>query len=96
MIKHIAPLCGLVLALYGAGHAQACTADEAAAKAQELAAKVEEITQRDPERAALLREELKDAAPQTEADKLGTDCDAYDQRLRELEEIGGEVEEQME
>lgn len=96
MIKQVAPLCGLALALYGMGQAQACTADEASAKAQELAAKVEEITQRDPERAALLRQELKEAQPQTEAQKLGTDCDAYDQRLRELEEIGAEVEEQVE
>ncbi len=86
MIKHIAPLCGLALALYGMGQAQACTADEATAKAQELAAKIEEITQRDPQRAAVLREELKQAQP---------DCDAYDQRLQELEEIGGEVEEQV-
>ncbi len=68
------------------GQAQACTADEATAKAQELAAKIEEITQRDPQRAAALREELKQAQP---------DCDAYDQRLQELEEIGGEVEEQV-
>lgn len=86
MIKRIAPLCGLALALYGMGQAQACTADEATAKAQELAAKIEEITQRDPQRAAALREELKQAQP---------DCDAYDQRLQELEEIGGEVEEQV-
>lgn len=96
MIKHIAPLCGLALGLYGMGQAHACTADEATAKAQELAAKVEEITQRDPERAALLRQELKEAEPQTKAEQLGTDCDAYDQRLRELEEIGAEVEEQVE
>ena len=68
------------------GQAQACTADEATAKAQELAAKIEEITQRDPQRAAALREVLKQAQP---------DCDAYDQRLQELEEIGGEVEEQV-
>ncbi len=73
------------------GQAQACTADEATAKAQELAAKIEEITQRDPQRAAVLREELKQAQPQSSA----TDCDAYDQRLQELEEIGGEVEEQV-
>lgn len=68
------------------GQAQACTADEATAKAQELAAKIEEITQRDPQRAAVLGEELKQAQP---------DCDAYDQLLQELEEIGGEVEEQV-
>ncbi|PZW44574.1 hypothetical protein [Pseudomonas sp. URMO17WK12:I2] len=94
MIKHIAPLCGLALALYGVGQAQACTADEATAKAQELAAKIEEITQRDPERAAILRQELKEAPPQS-AGQNATDCDAYDQRLQELEDIGGEVEEQV-
>ncbi|SDG89084.1 hypothetical protein SAMN05216588_101327 [Pseudomonas flavescens] len=94
MIKHVASLCCLALAV-DVGLAQACTADEAAAKAQELAAKVEEITQRDPQRAALLRQELKEAEPDTAADRLATDCEAYDQRLRELEAIGGEVEEQM-
>lgn len=94
MIKHIAPLCGLALALYGMGQAQACTADEATAKAQELAAKIEEITQRDPERAAVLRHELKQAQPESSGQHT-TDCDAYDQRLQELEEIGGEVEEQV-
>ena len=94
MIKHIAPLCGLALALYGVGQAQACTADEATAKAQELAAKIEEITQRDPERAAVLRQELNEAPPQS-AGQHATDCDAYDQRLQELEDIGGEVEEQV-
>ncbi len=94
MIKLVAPLCGLAFALYGMAQAQACTADEAAAKAQELAAKVDEITQRDPERAALLREELKDIKPEAPGQQA-TGCDAYDQRLRELEEIGGEVEEQM-
>ncbi|WP_083329834.1 hypothetical protein M1D96_07525 [Pseudomonas sp. D1-3] len=94
MSKHIAPLCGLALALYGVGQAQACTADEATAKAQELAAKIEEITQRDPERAAVLRQELKQAQPQSTG-QHATDCDAYDQRLQELEDIGGEVEEQV-
>jgi len=94
MIRHLAALCGLALALYGMGQAQACTADEATAKAQELAAKIEEITQRDPQRAALLRQELKQAPPQGTGQHT-SDCDAYDQRLLELEEIGGEVEERM-
>ncbi|TWE09803.1 hypothetical protein FB481_102335 [Pseudomonas sp. AG1028] len=94
MIKHIAPLFGLALALYGMGQAQACTTEEAAGKAQELAAKIEEITQRDPERAAVLRQELKEAQPENSGEHA-TDCDAYDQRLQELEEIGGEVEEQV-
>lgn len=94
MSRHLAALCGLALTLYGMGQAQACTADEATAKAQELAAKIEEITQRDPQRAALLRQELKQAPPQG-AGEHTSDCDAYDQRLLELEEIGGEVEERM-
>ena len=94
MLKHTITLCTLALALHGT--AQACTRDEAAAKAQELAAKVEEITQRDPQRAALLRQELKQAEPQTQAEQRGTDCDAYDRRLRELEEVGAEVDEQAE
>ncbi len=42
----------------------------------------------------MLREELKQAQPQSSG-QHATDCDAYDQRLQELEEIGGEVEEQV-
>ena len=42
----------------------------------------------------MLREELKDIKPEAPGQQA-TGCDAYDQRLRELEEIGGEVEEQM-
>ncbi|OLU23053.1 hypothetical protein BVH03_22725 [Pseudomonas sp. PA15(2017)] len=76
------------------GKEPACTADEATAKAQELAAKIEEITQRDPQRAAVLREELKQAKPESSG-QHATDCDAYDQRLQQLQEIGGEVEEQV-
>lgn len=95
MTQPLAPLFVLALALYAHGSAQACTPEEATAKAEQLAAKVAEITQRDPQRAAALREELKDLDPQTRSDELGNDCDAYDQRLRELEEAGGEVEEQM-
>lgn len=72
----------------------ACTPEEAAAKAEQLAAKITEITQSDPARAAELREELKDIRPQTSSEQLDSDCEAYDQRLQELEDASKEVQEQ--
>lgn len=69
-----------------------CSAEEAIAKAEQLAAKVAEITQKDPARAAQLREELKDTSPQTSSEELENACEGYDQRLKELEEAGDEVE----
>lgn len=69
-----------------------CSAEEEIAKAGQLAAKVEEITQKDPARAAQLRAELKAISPETSADKLENACEGYDQRLKELDEAGDEME----
>lgn len=71
-----------------------CTPEEATAKAEQLATKIADITQHDPVRAADLREELKDSRPQTSSDQLDNDCEAYDQRLQELEDAGKDVQEQ--
>lgn len=72
----------------------ACTTEEATAKAEQLAAKVAEITQQDPQRAAQLREELKDIGPKTSSKELQDECLTYDQRLRELEAVEQEVDAQ--
>jgi septal ring factor EnvC (AmiA/AmiB activator) len=69
-----------------------CSSEEAIAKAEQLAAKVAEITQKDPDRAAQLRAELKELSPQTSADELENACAGYDQRLKELEEAGDQIE----
>ncbi|MET1079043.1 MAG: hypothetical protein ABWY06_13605 [Pseudomonas sp.] len=74
--------------------AWACTTEEATAKAEQVAQKIAEITQRDPDRAARLREELKAVKPETSSAQLKDECLAYDQRLRELEEAGEEVQAQ--
>ncbi|WP_339410240.1 MULTISPECIES: hypothetical protein [unclassified Pseudomonas] len=71
-----------------------CTAEEATAKAEQLAAKIAEITEKDPDRAAQLRAELKEVSPQTSSDELDTACEGYEQRIKELEEAGDEVDSQ--
>ncbi|MHA6493980.1 hypothetical protein ACX0MV_12130 [Pseudomonas borbori] len=69
-----------------------CSSEEATAKAEQLAAKIEEITQKDPARAAQLRAELKETSPETSSDELENGCEGYDQRLKELEKAGDEVD----
>lgn len=69
------------------GPVLACTPEEATAKAEELAKKVAQITEQDPERAARLHEKVEKRGGETQADELQTDCEAYDQRLRELDDF---------
>lgn len=69
------------------GPVLACTPEEATAKAEQLAEKVAQITEQDPERAAKLHQEMEQEGGETEAKDLRTDCEAYEQRLRELDEI---------
>lgn len=69
-----------------------CTPEEATAKASELAAKIDAITQDDPERAAQLRQELIEQDPETASDTLSDSCEAYDQRLRELDTAKEDVD----
>lgn len=77
-------------ALLLAGPTLACTPEEATAKAEQLAAKVSQITQQNPQRAAELNAEMKKEGVKTSAEELPDDCQAYDQRLKELEELGEE------
>jgi hypothetical protein len=69
-----------------------CSSEEAIAKAEQLAAKIAEITQKDPDRAAQLRAELKETSPETSSAELENACEGYDQRLKELDEAGDEME----
>lgn len=89
---HIRP--GLCAALLLSTHPLAyasCTLEEATAKAELLANKIDALTLDDPQRAAQLRQELKALSPETSAQELQDSCEAYDQRLRELEKIGEEI-----
>jgi hypothetical protein len=65
----------------------ACTPEQATAKAEELAAKVAQVTEQDPERAARLHQKIEERGVETQADDLRNDCEAYEQRLRELDEF---------
>lgn len=79
----------LLFSTHTLGYAS-CTLDEATAKAELLANKIDALTLDDPQRAAQLRQELKALSPKTSAQELKDSCEAYDQRLQELEQIGGE------
>jgi len=72
--------------------ALACSAEEATQKAEQLAAKVNEITQDDPQRAEELHEELEQMRLKTSSAELESACEAYDQRIRELERAAEEVD----
>lgn len=76
-----------VCALLLSGPVFACTPEEATAKAEQLAAKVARITEQDPERAAKLNQEMEDEGVETQAKDLRSDCEAYDQRLRDLDKV---------
>lgn len=90
--KTVLGLCTAVT-LFAQGSAYAsCSAEEAVTKAGQLAEKLAEITEKDPDRAAQLRAELKELPPETSSEELKNACEGYDQRLLELEEAGEEVE----
>ena len=62
-----------------------CTTDQISAKAEQLAERVNQLTESDPERAAKINEEIKQQNLKRSADEMGTECDAYDQRLKDIE-----------
>jgi len=64
----------------------ACTPDEITAKAEQLAERVNQLTQNDPERARQLNEEIRQDEDRRTAEQLGDECEAYDRRMRQLEE----------
>lgn len=80
------------IALCGSAPALACSAAEATEKAEQLAAKVQEITREDPSRAEELNEELEQMRLASSAEEVPNACEAYDQRIRELERAGEEVD----
>lgn len=93
--KTVLSLCAaFVLFAQNAAYAS-CSSEEAIAKAGQLAAKVAEITKKDPARAEQLRAELKETSPKTSSDQLENACEGYDQRIKELEEAGGEMEDKQ-
>lgn len=85
-------LCAAFVLLVQSTAYASCSSEEAIAKAGQLAAKIEEITQKDPARAAQLRAELKEISPETSSAELENACEGYDQRLKELEEAGDEMD----
>nr|WP_298140992.1 hypothetical protein [uncultured Pseudomonas sp.] len=81
----------LLFALQGTAHAS-CSRAEATALAERLANRIDLLTQDDPQRAAQLRKELKSHSPATSAQQLQDSCDAYRHRLRELEQLDGDID----
>jgi|GEM_PF-1470925 len=69
-----------------------CSSEEAITKSGQLAAKVTQITGKDPVRAEQLRAELKETSPDTSSDQPENACVGYDQRIKELEEAGDEMQ----
>lgn len=58
-----------------------CTPDQINDKAAQLAERVEQLTERDPERAAEINEQLREMEVKRTADELGDECQAYERRL---------------
>ncbi len=80
----LASLAAALLASPGV-HA-ACTPDEVTAKAEQLAERVNQLTRNDPERAKRLNEAIRQEDDKRTAEQLGDECEAYDRRMRQLEE----------
>lgn len=73
------------LALLSAVPAWACTLEEATAKREQLAREVQKLTQKNPEKAKKLNEELKNMHLETASKDLPDKCQLIDQRLKELD-----------
>lgn len=63
-----------------------CTTDQVNAKAEELAERVNQLTENNPKRAAEINEELKEIEVKRTAEQLGDECEAYDKRLKQVEQ----------
>ncbi|CJL07623.1 Uncharacterised protein [Streptococcus pneumoniae] len=70
----------------------ACTPDEVNAKAEQLAERVNQLTQSNPERAKEINEEIQQMQAKRTADQLGDECEAYDKRLKQIEEAEREAD----
>ena len=85
-------LCAGSAALIGSPVRAECTAAEATSKAEELAAKVKDVTREDPQRAEELHEELEQMRLKTDSAQLDDACEAYEQRIRELDKAAERTE----
>lgn len=74
-----------VLAQAQTSAVEGCTTDVIARKAQELGDRVNEISKSDPKRAAELNEEIRQMDIKRTQRTLGNECEAYDQRIRDIE-----------
>ena len=63
-----------------------CTPDEVTAKAEQLAERISQLTERDPQRAEEINEQIRQMELKRSADQLGDECEAYDKRLKQIEE----------
>lgn len=63
-----------------------CTTDEVDIKARELAERVNALAESNPKRAAEINEELSGMEFKRTADELGDECEAYDQRIKHVEQ----------
>ena len=64
----------------------AAAAAEVEAAAERLAERVAQLTEGDPERAEKLNEQMRELEKKRTADQLGNECEAYEQRLRHIEQ----------
>ncbi len=69
-----------------------CTPDQINDKAAQLAERVEQQTERDPERAAEINEQLREMEVKRTADELGDECQAYERRLQHIEQAEKEAD----
>ena len=84
------PVALALLASPGA-YAESCSAADVEASAERLAERVAQLTQGDPDRAAKLNKELRELEMKRTADELGNECEAYEQRLKHVEQAEQEA-----
>ncbi|HGK6889493.1 hypothetical protein [Pseudomonas aeruginosa] len=70
----------------------ACSEAEAEKMGKEVATKVASITQKNPQRARELNEQLRQRQEARSEQNRPSDCDAYAQMLKELDQEKGDVQ----
>jgi hypothetical protein len=70
----------------------ACTTEEVNAKAEQLAQRINQLTESNPQRAKEINEEIRQMEAKRTADQLGDECEAYDKRLKQIEEAEREAD----
>lgn len=84
------PLAAALLASPGAY--AACSAADVQAGAERLAERVAQLTEGDPERAEKINQELRELEMKRTADELGDECEAYERRLKHVEQAEKEAD----